>query len=274
MRGSGRGINPDVNIYDLSDDPVAYASERCELVNDLLPVLVDKYSSEASSYHEVRRAYYTLTGEYAIQLRVMTRQIGGVRYNRVGPEYIGNNKPYTPVSLVDQKAAINALSKYAFAPHAFDAQSSTYSYLQAQRRGFGFFGSNEDPRIHSRILGAQKQALSHLLHPGVLQRITDSGQYGNEYDIATYLKDLTDAVFKADLKKSVNTFRQQLQVAYVEMLISALSPKSRYDSVSRGVIISQLNRIYRQQIDGRSPNSLTRAHRGHIIHVIDRAFER
>ena len=25
MRSTGRGINPDVNIYDLSSDPVAYA---------------------------------------------------------------------------------------------------------------------------------------------------------------------------------------------------------------------------------------------------------
>ena len=40
MRSTGRGINPDVNIYDLSSDPVAYASERCELVNDLLPSIV------------------------------------------------------------------------------------------------------------------------------------------------------------------------------------------------------------------------------------------
>ena len=31
MRSTGRGINPDVNIYDLSSDPVAYSSERCEL---------------------------------------------------------------------------------------------------------------------------------------------------------------------------------------------------------------------------------------------------
>ena len=74
MRSSGRGINPDVNIYDLSDDPVVYASERCELVNDLYPGLVDKYASEGNSYHDLRRSFYTLLSEYSIQLRVMTRQ--------------------------------------------------------------------------------------------------------------------------------------------------------------------------------------------------------
>ena len=148
MRGSGKGVNPDVNIYDLSSDPVAYASERCELVNHLLPQIVEKHSGLGSSFEEVRSAYYSLTGEYAIQLRVMTRQIAGVRYDRSGPANIGDSKPYTPVSLEDQKAALEALSKYAFAPDAFDAASSTYSYLQAQRRGFGFFGNSETPEIH------------------------------------------------------------------------------------------------------------------------------
>ena len=86
MRRPGGGMNPDVNIYDLSSDPVAYASERCELVNDLLPEIITEYGGDnQDSYHEVRRAYLTLTGEYITQLGVMTRQIGGVRYNRAHP---------------------------------------------------------------------------------------------------------------------------------------------------------------------------------------------
>ena len=63
MRGTGRGINPDVNIYDLSNNPVAYAAERCELVNDLLPTLVENFAPGVDSHQEVLRAYFALTGE-------------------------------------------------------------------------------------------------------------------------------------------------------------------------------------------------------------------
>ena len=272
MRSSGRGINPDVNIYDLSNDPVAYASERCELVNDLLLGLVDKYASEGTSYHELRRAFYTLVGEYSIQLKVMTRQIGGVRYNRAGPNNIGNELPYTPVSKLDQKAAVSALTKYAFDPHAFDAQAQSFAYLQSQRRGWSHYGGNEDPKIHSTILNMQRGALSHLLHPNVLKRLTDASKYGNEYDVATYMNDLTNAICSADLNKKVNTYRQQLQVYYVESLINAYNDQA-YDRISKSVILQQINRIDKQQRDGKSPDKLTRAHRAHIRHLIDQAWD-
>jgi hypothetical protein len=273
MRSTGRGINPDVNIYDLSNNPVAYASERCELVNDLYSGLIDKYGTEGNSFHDLSRAYMTLRSEYAIQLRVMTRQIAGIRYNRSGPDNIGTDKPYTPLSISEQKAALDALSKYAFEAHAFDAAESTYAYLQQQRRGFGFYGSSEDPKIHSHVLNSQMAALVHLTHRNVLQRLSDTRLYGNDYDVASYISDLTDAIFKYDLNKSVNTFRQNLQVAYVEQLLKAVDSKSLYDRVSKGVIIRELKAIYKSQWDARSPNALTRAHRDHIIHIIDQAWK-
>ena len=272
MRGTGRGINPDVNIYDLSSDPVAYASERCDLVNDLLPSLVENFASGVDSHQEVLRAYYALTGEYATQLRVMTRQIGGVRYNRATPAQLDGRAPFTPVSEADQKAAMAALRTYAFAPDAFDAQADVLAYLQSQRRGFGFFGRNEDPRIHARVAGAQFGALAQLVHPNVLMRILDSGLYGNTYDLAEYMEDLTDAVFKADRRTSVNTYRQGLQLMYVRALIASLSEKSRLNSVAQSVVLAQLRAIDRQQRDGVSPDGMTRAHRAHVRHLIEVAL--
>ena len=272
MRSSGKGINPDVNIYDLSNDPVAYASERCELVNDLLPELGSRYGNTGTSFHDYRRAFYTLVGEYSIQLRVMTRQIGGVRYNRAGPENIGNNKPFEPVSKEDQKEAMDALAKYAFSPHAFDAQANSYAYLQSQRRGWSHYGGNEDPKIHSTILSMQRAALSHLLHPNVLTRLTDASKYGNDYDLASYMVDLTNSIFAEDYRKKVNTFRQQLQVLYLESLIRA-STSDNYDRISKGIILSEIKRIDLLQRDGRSPNDMTKAHRAHLRHLIDQAWD-
>lgn len=273
MRRPGGGMNPDVNIYDLSSDPVAYASERCELVNDLLPEIISEYGGDdQSSYFEVRRAYLTLTGEYITQLGVMTRQIGGVRYNRAHPSQ-QTGAPLQPVSKADQKAAMAALKKYAFAPDAFDAAASVYGYLQDQRRGFGFFAQPEDPKIHARIISAQKNALNHLLNARVLQRITDAGEYGNTYDLDEYMKDLTDAIFRADLRSSVNTARQQVQIEYVKRLISVLDPTKRYDTIAQSVALATLRNIEREQKSASSPNGLTRAHRSHILFLIEKALD-
>ena len=169
---------------------------------------------------------------------------------------------------------MNALAKYAFAPDAFEAQADVLAYLQAQRRGFGFFGGGEDPKVHARVAGAQRGALAHLVNANVLMRVLDSGLYGNTYDLAEYMDDLTDANFKADLRKSVNTYRQGLQLMYVEALIKSLDDKSRLNGVAQSVVLAQLRRIDRQQRDASSPDGLTRAHRAHVRHLIDVALDR
>ena len=274
MRRPGGGMNPDVNIYDLSNDPVAFAVERCELVNKLLPEITAEYAdAEATDFREVRQAYLALTTEYATQLGVMTRQIGGVRYNRALPEQ-QTTAPLQPVSLEDQTQAMEALRQYAFAPNAFDAMTEVAGYLQDRRRGFSFFGEPEDPKIHDRVLNAQKRALDHLLHPTVLTRLVDASLYGNEYTLDAFLPSLTDAIFKADLKGSVNTFRQQLQLEYIERLMAMQDEKSRQSPWAQTMAQSELRRIEKMMVGARTAgDGLSRAHRERVSHEINRHFE-
>ena len=68
----------------------------------------------------------------------------------------------------------------------------------------------------------QKNVLKHILHPNTLQRITDSELYGNKYTLSTFMTDLNSAIFKSDIYKSINSFRQNLQLEYTNMLIQRL----------------------------------------------------
>ena len=84
--------------------------------------------------------------------------------------------------------------------------------------------------------------------------------------------ELTSALFAADLKTSVNTVRQQIQLAYCDRLIEGLGTESRWDPVARSVALATLRRIEREQKAATSPDGLTRAHREHLIYKIDRAL--
>jgi hypothetical protein len=273
MRSSGKGIDPDVNIYDLTNDPVAYASERCDLVNEVLPRMKERFELNNRSYEELLQSYLIASGEYGTQIRIMTRQIGGVHYDRSFAGQGASVRPFEPVSEAKQKAAMQALSKYAFSPNAFDAASSLYNYLLAQRRGFDHFVRNQDPHIHARVADMQQQCLAQLLHENVLMRVTDSQLYGNTYGIDKYMTDLTNAIFQADAKTSVNTFRQNLQIMYVESLARILDPKSRYDHISQGFALFELKRIDAMMSAGASPDALTKAHRDHVRTIIKQTME-
>ncbi len=273
MRSNGGGIDPRINIFDLSSEPVAYGVERIQLVNTLLPTLKDKFAVNGNNYHEMRSAYFALTGEIATQLRIMTRQIGGVYVDR---SYIGTGaagtKPYTPVPYAIQKDAMKALKTYAFGTTAFAEPVELYNYLQQQRRGFNFGGNNEDPHVHSRILNVQRDLIDQLLNESVLQRITDASLYGNQYKLDEMMSDLTKAIIDDDLATKVSTIRQNLQVEYVKQL-SQVMESNGYDHVSRGNALAQLQSIKKKLVTAVSPDGLTKAHREHLKFLITNTLE-
>lgn len=272
MRSPGKGIDPMVNIYDLSNDPVAYGVERITLVNDsLMPKILDKFSIENQSYAELKDAFNVLLREKAIQLNIFTRQIGGVYVNRAFVGQETNTAPYTPVPLAKQKAAMDALAKYAFAPDAFNIDSKLITHLQTQRRGFNFFSKAEDPKLHDVVLTIHQGLLQHLLHENVLKRIIDSELYGNEYKLDVYLSDLTSAIFDADKNGSINHYRQNLQLAYTNKLIKYLESKSALES-SKSLVLAQLLSI-QKLAKSQSGDATSKAHKEHLSLIIDKALK-
>ncbi len=271
MRSPGKAIDPRVMVFDQSSDPITYFIDRIELSNELLKNAKSKFSKEGQSYHELRRVYYSLTRQKAKAGSIFSRYIGGVYVDRAMAGQEGETKPYIPVSLGDQKRAMNALKKYLFAPNAFDAPNNLYNYLARQRRGFDY--SQEDPKIHDQVLTYQKNVLNHLLHPNTLQRITDSELYGNTYKLSIFMTDLNNAIFKSDIYSSVNSFRQNLQLEYANMLISMLTGKqsNKYTHNAKSMALYNLKAI--RTMAAPSGNLASRAHKQHLRILIDNAIK-
>ena len=272
MRGTGKGMDPDAMIYDLTSEPVLYAIDRIKLVNNIFPNILDKYRKEGDSHQELLNSYYTLTGQYATSLKIISRQIAGVRVNRAMVGQDTDSKPFTPVSVEDQKAAMVALSTYAFAPNAFANAEALYPYLQQQRRGFSTPYRGEDPKIHERVLSVQRMILGQLLNRSVLNRLVNTSLYGNEYELSAYFNDLNDAMFKADKNKEVNSFRQNLQVEYINRLIRVGKDRVTSSQV-RAQVYSQLNSILKTAESANFTNDVSKVHREYIAHLINKHFD-
>lgn len=273
MRSSGNGIDPRVMVRDMSSDPVEYSAERIELSDKLLDGLVEKYGTrEGQSYQELRNAFVSIMGHRGTQTTIISRQIGGVYRDRsfIGQE--GSGQPYTPVPAEEQRQAMSYLSEYLFAPDAFDESHEVYKYLQAQRRGYNFFGDTEDPKIHDLVLGMQLSAITHILHPSTMKRITDSRTYGNTYAAADVVRDLTSAIFDTDARGNVNTFRQNEQVEYVKVLTAVLE-SDQHDNLAKSAALHNLQYIRGLMANKGSVNNETRAHAAHVTFLIDEALE-
>ena len=274
MRSPGKAIDPRVMVGDLSNDQISYSNNIFELVDEMMKGIKTKFSVAGQSYQELRRVYYVLSKQRATAAGVVSRFIGGVYVDRAMAGQKGETQPYTPVSLADQKRAMETLTKYVFAPDAFDAPNDLFNYLALQRRGYNFFRGPEDPKIHNQVLMYQKNVLAHVLHPNTTQRIVDSELYGNEYNLSAMMTDLNNAIFKVDADGNVNSFRQNIQVEYTKRLIAMVTgTKSKlYVSSAQSMAIYNLQQI--QKMSSSSVGDVsTKAHRSHLKTLIANALK-
>lgn len=273
MRAAGKGIDPNVNIFDLTSDAVKYSVERMELVKLIAKELMVKYNKTGNSHHDHLIAYHSMLRQYRDAANTVSRFVGGISVNRAMVGQKGETQPYTPISESKQKEAISVLSNYIFAPNAFAFSSELYVYLQAQRRGFGFMSQSEDPKIHEQILAIQKGVIDHLLHENTLERIVDSELYGNQYTLTEVFTDLTNAIFKEDIGANVSSVRQNIQIAYTEKLVELLIGKSKdkYKNTAQSHALYFLKEI-QKMVSTATGDISTKAHKSHLKAIIENAL--
>mgnify|MGYP001320614141 FL=1 len=269
MRSPGRGIDPRAMTNDLTNDPITYAVQRIELVNQTFKDLPTKL--EAKSWEEFENAYQTLFRESGRSLQTISRYVGGVYVNRSTPDQNSDLNPYEPVSEKVQKRAMDVLNEHAFSPRSFPINEEILKLIQKERRGFDFRGEHEDPQVHRKILGIQSSVLAHLLSGWTLDRMTDSNLYGNTYSVNQMLSDLTNSIFMEDANSKVSTVRQNLQTLYVKRLIKLLSDEASYQ-MTTAATYSELRNI-EKIVKKRSQDFETQAHRDFLLWLIDSALD-
>ena len=110
------------------------------------------------------------------------------------------------------------------------------------------------------------------MHRSVLNRMVNSSLYGNEYSLSSYFTDLNNALFKADRNRSVNSFRQNLQVAYVNRLIVAAKDRS-LNSLIHAQVHRQLTRLMKEMKNSKPSGASTNAHREYLAYLIESYFD-
>ena len=269
MRSPGRGIDPRAMTNDLTNDPITYAVQRIELVNQTFKELPIKL--EAKSWEEFENAYQTLFRESSRSLQTISRYVGGVYVNRSTPDQNSDLRPFEPVSEEDQKRAMEVLNEHAFSPRSFPINEEVLKLIQKERRGFDFRGEHEDPQVHRKILGIQSSVLAHLLSGWTLDRMTDSNLYGNTYSVNQMLSDLTNSIFMEDANSKVSTVRQNLQTLYLRRLIKLLGDEASYQ-MTTAATYSELRNI-EKIAKKRSQDFETQAHRDFLLWLIESALD-
>ncbi len=269
MGSPGGNTDPRNKRYDMSSDPITYTVQRLQIIDNKINELPEIFNEPGSTYTELKATFDSLLRDKGRFAESIAIQIGGVYSNRL---VIGQESGLTPFAVVpyaEQKRAMKTLNEYLFANDAFKFSPDILKLLQSEKRAASYGNSDDDPKIHDRVLRMQMSALSFILHPRVMKRLTDSSQYGNEYLPDEVLQDIFEGIFVA--REIPNTFKMNLQSAYVDGLIGAMSDE-RYDEISRSAIFNSLLKI-RNYSNSSYGNKMVKGHFDYLNWKINNALD-
>jgi hypothetical protein len=273
---SGAGaMDPSVNIYDLSDDPLTWGIERTEMVGTLWERLPETVLQDGARYADLTAAFQTLLGQYSQALAPAVKYVGGEYVYRTRPGDAGDRGPFVPVARDEQRRALDFLTERAFGESAFALPEGMLAHFGPDRWSHWGHTNTHQGRIdfpfHERVTGLQRSLLGQLLSPLRLARMRDAElRYGTDrvLTIPQLMDALAEAAWSevwAGAPRNVNSIRRDLQRAHLDALGAVVvEPPARTPADARAVARRTLRgldaRIARALASGGSLDAYTTAH--------------
>jgi hypothetical protein len=238
MSYPGNNIDPRTKRYDMSNDPIKYASDIVKIIDDKIDELPEIFADE-DGFNNYTNAFFRFFRTKGRFLETVAQQIGGVYVNKIAS--VQSDKAILEaVPYEKQKQAMRLLSEKVFTNGSMSYDSKILANLMYERDTRSRSGNN-DPDFHALVLSSQRNILTNILHPEVMKRLVNSSLYGNQYMPDEVLSDLNNAIFIQG--EEPDTFKRNLQSTYVDLLIQGFD-EGDYDQVSKAEIFKTINDIH------------------------------
>jgi hypothetical protein len=281
-------LDPTVNTFDLSADPLSWGKQRTSLIDAVWSELPGRVLGDNASYSDLTNAYTSLLGQYATAMAPAIKYIGGQFYynTHVGDEYdVG---PFASVPVAKQQDALDFITKTAFAEDAFEVPREVFAQFGARRwSDWGSsttFNGRIDYPFYEQVLSIQTRMLAQLTNPYRMARIRDSElKYGtdNVVTIPELFESLTEAVWSEVWTapgRNIAPSRRDLQRAYLDRMTEILlDPPDRMPADARAVARVRLADLQERLTRRLSPpfnfDDYSYAHLSEIKEIITQVLE-
>jgi hypothetical protein len=277
----GIDVDPLSNRWDLGKDPMEFARRQAELVQALLPDVVEHMTREGEDYSQARRAFNVLLSTHGQALFLVSRYVGGLHTSRSHYGDANAKRPLEVVSVERQREALQLLSQQVFSDEPFKVPHSTYNHLMSSR--WVHWGSHPSTRpdypIHDVILMWQTRVLDRLLSGLTLTRVLDAELAVDPDEdcltTAELLSTLTDDVFAevvggvaegeyTNRSPAISSLRRNLQRVFMKRLARLALGHTSAPEDCQTVAYLELKRLHQEiqeALDGAGElDTYTQAH--------------
>ena len=243
---AGIGYDPDVNLRDLGDDPLAYAKRRLALAKELWARTQARTLKPGENYSILKRSSDVAFAQVDQAVEFASKYVGGVNYFR---DHSGSVRaPYRPVPAARQREALSLLTKSILAEDSLKFDPAFVSRLVDD--GLGRDGAPQFlPAISQNIAAIQRRVLDRLMSAGVATRLleiqTQVSDKSQTLPLAEVYATIQTAVWSELVTGSdIGVVRRALQRDHLRKLTSLLLTPS----FSTPLDSRSLARLYAQRL--------------------------
>ena len=283
---STRGIDPQSNAWDLTDDPMAYYQKRFELANELWESIPEHFEKDGAQYSKLRGVFGRGMRQYRNASRNIAKYIGGMYHSRHHVGDPGGDNPFKIVPAEKQRDALNFILNRILAADAFNFDPDLLNKL-APGRDWDFKGtvwrmSRIDFPIHDYIRWVQSGAIYRLHHPRIFARVRDNElkfpKGESVYTLSEHFQKITTSLWsELEQNKNINSFRRDLQKSHVEVLsIILLNEKNYFHSDAVALARASLRSLHsdiKGALETGYLDDYTQAHLGESANKIQSVYK-
>ncbi len=234
-RQTGAKIDPRSQNEDLTNDAVLASELGMKNLERIVPNLIEWTYEEDKDYDNLDELYGQVMGQWNRYVGHVTKNIGGVyqdnkTYNQEGVVYQGVPESY-------QRKSMGFLAKYAFSTPQWLLNNAILERI-------------EHAGAVDRIRRYQANMLADLISPDRIARLIElEAREGDTYTAIEMMDDLRKMVWSEVYSgKAIDTYRRNLQRAYLEGIEGLMTEEPSYSSTPVDVSQSDIRALARDQL--------------------------
>jgi hypothetical protein len=130
---SPSALDPLVNQFDQSSDPIEYFQKRISIIEELWSSMETNLVHQGEGYQILRRAVTRSLKEYYRSLLTASKFIGGLYHYRDHAGDPNGRSPFAPIPAEKQKQALEFMREHCFSEEAFLLSPELYNKLAPER---------------------------------------------------------------------------------------------------------------------------------------------
>ncbi len=277
-------IDPHIQRFDLSSDPLAFAREQFRIDDDLAAHLTHTFRGDQRSYQDLRQTLISILNNNLANISVAARYIGGVYTSRSHRGQAGGAPPFEAIPRAEQRKAFDVIDRYVLSSHALNYPPQLLNDVAPIRYGADWSTGGirrTDFPIREVVAQLQDAAIAAIFNPASISRIANESLKeaypGQTMDLADLFGWTNAAIFDDLGAHAIAAQHRDLQRRFADLELEiAFLPSGTMDQLGVPREIQALARYELRQLRGRldgayraATDVATRAHLDDLRSRID-----